>query len=129
MATGIVDVPQLAGLIGQSLPVFWPSSSTRISPQTDCLFKKFHKVRKGTLPAGSHQMPFHYVPRDVFTLWFRPPDRNQIMGATWSGAVLFDTPMAHQVLGRASRILRHRGGKPTLELETTTWQIIEAWEN
>lgn len=56
-------------------------------------------------------------------------DRNQIVGATWRGTVLFDAPMAHRVLRRASRILRQRGGKPTLERETTTWQIIEAWEN
>lgn len=51
------------------------------------------------------------------------------MGATWSGTVLFDAPMAYRVLRRAPRILRQRGGKPTLERETTTWQIIEAWEN
>lgn len=129
-ATGSIDVPQHPDLIYQFLPVVWltPNGSgveyKNLSYDGTAL-QEFRRVRKGQFRRDSHQMPFHYDPRDASRLWFRHPDTDRIHEVTWRGTEQLNAPMTDRVLGRALNLIRARGGNHALKRDTVTRQIID----
>lgn len=129
-ATGSIDVPQHPDLIYQFLPVVWltPNGSgveyKNLSYDGPAL-QEFRRIRTGQFRRDSHQMPFHFDPRDASRLWFRHPDTDRIHEVAWRGAAQLDAPMTDRVLGRALNLIRQRGGNLALKRDTVTRQIID----
>lgn len=129
-ATGSIDVPQHPDLLYQFLPVVWLTPNGAGVEYKNLSFdgpalQEFRRVRKGQFRRDSHQMPFHYDPRDVSRLWFRHPDTDRIHEVAWRGAAQLNAPMTDRVLGRALSLIQQRGGNSALKRETATRRIIE----
>jgi len=129
-ATGRILVPQHPDLIYQFLPIIWlaPGHSgvehknlTYDAP----VLEEFRSVRVGTFRAKDHAIPFHIDPRDMTRLWFRHPETDRIHEIPWKARHLIHAPLVDDIVDRALKRIRERGGNRSLNKTVIMRQIID----
>ncbi|MEI2700570.1 MAG: transposase [Microthrixaceae bacterium] len=129
-ATGRILVPQHPDLIYQFLPIIWlaPGHSgvehknlTYDAP----VLEEFRSVRVGTFRAKDHAIPFHLDPRDMTRLWFRHPETDRIHEIPWKARHLIHAPLVDDIVDRALKRIRERGGNRSLNKTVIMRQIID----
>lgn len=129
-ATGRILVPQHPDLIYQFLPIIWLAPGHAGVEHKNLTYdaavlEEFRSVRVGTFRAKDHAIPFHIDPRDMTRLWFRHPETDRIHEIPWKARHLIHAPLVDDVLDRALKRIRERGGNRAINKTVIMRQIID----